>query len=309
MEQAQARDWEAQMQFQREQTQQQADRDREDRAKAATDAAWQSSKGSAYNAALSSGTNRLRSLGIDSGDPLGVYSQFTDRINAGNAGLQTGADYSSAFSPTILDEILGSARVGQRNKYTNQFNQQVSPYYAEDRFSATSDDAILNSILDQQYNDALTGLQSAKGRGQASQAVYDRALQDLSTAKYTANTDLQNIGRGVRESDIADINKRRQSSLDAASNWDFGTTYDPMGEAGRITNYADERGQGLEGELRGAVGGKQYFDINSLIGNASAKVGNATTPSTTGTGGSALYDTFQNQAQNNASTRSNEGIF
>lgn len=307
MEQAQAREWEAAQEFEREQRRAQEDREREDRAKAASDAAWTSSKGSAYNAALSAGTSKLRSLGLESGDQYGVYDQFTGRLNQANAGLGMGSDYSTAFSPTILDEILGGARTSQRNKYTGAFNTAVSPYYAEDMFGATSDDAILNSILDQQYNDALADLDAAKGRGQASQAVYDRALRDLGTAKYTANTDLQNIGRGIRESDITDINRRRQSSLDAAGAWDFGTTYDPAAEAGRVRGYAGERQAGLEGELRGAVGGKEYFDINSLIGKAAARVGNQTTPTTTGSGSSALYDTFQNQA--NASTRTNEGIF
>jgi len=306
MEQAQAREWEAAQEFEREQRRAQEDRDREERAKAASDAAWQSSKGAAYTGALTGGTNRLRSLGIESGDPYGVYDQFTNRINTADQSLQVGGDYTSAFSPTILDEILGSARTGQRNKYRTTFNEQVSPYYAEDTFGATSDDAILNSILDEQYNTAVSDLDAAKGRGQASQAVYDRALRDLGTAKYTANTDLQNIGRGIRESDITSVNQRRQAALDAAANWDFGTTYDPTSEASRVRSYAGERQAGLEGELRGAVGGKEYFDVNSLIGKAAARVGNATTPTTTA-GTSSLYDTFQNQAQQNAKT--NEGIF
>ena len=306
MEQAQARDWEAAQEFERQQRQEATARDIAAQQKAATDAAWMSSKNAAYTGALSGGTNRLNAMGISSGDPYGVYDQFTNRINTANQSLQTGADYSTAFNPSILDEILGTARTGQRNKYTSAFNQQVSPYYAEDTFGATSDDAILGSILDQQYSDAMADLDAAKGRGQASQAVYDRALRDLGTAKYTANTDLQNIGRGVRESDINAVNQRRQAAIDAASNWDFGTTYDPTGEANRLRSYAGERQQGLEGELRGAVGGKEYFDVNSLIGKAAARVGNATTPTTTA-GTSSLYDTFQNQAQQNAKT--NEGIF
>jgi len=308
MEQAQARDWEAAQEFERQQRQEATARDIAAQQKAAADAAWMSSKNAAYTGALSGGTNKLRGLGIESGDPYGVYDQFTNRINTANQSLQTGADFSGAFAPTILDEILGSARTGQRNKYRTSFNEQVSPYYAEDTFGATSDDAILNSILDQQYADAMSGLDAAKGRGQASQAVYDRALKDLGTARYTANTDLQNIGRGVRQSDIDAINQRRQSALDSAANWDFGTTYDPMQEANRVRGYAGERQAGLEGELRGAVGGKEYFDINSLIGKAAARVGNATTPTTTG-GTGALYDTFQNQAAADAANKTNEGIF
>jgi hypothetical protein len=112
----------------------------------------------------------------------------------------------------------------------------------------------------------------------------------------------------VLQSDIGDINTRRQAALDSASNWDFGTTYDPSAEANRVKSYGADKLASLEGDIRGAVGGKQYFDVNSLLGGATAKVGNQTTPSTTGT--SALFDTFQNEATRNATTaKQNEGIF
>lgn len=307
-EQAAARDWEAQQEFNREQ-QRQERIDAAARAdKEAKDAAWQSSRGSAYNAALQGGTSRLAGLGIQAGDPYGVYSDFTNRINTANAGLETGADYSSAFSPTIVDEILGSHRTQARNQFTNQYNTMLPDYYAEDRFGATSDDAILNSILDQQYNDALAGLQSARDRGQATSSVYDRAIKDLGTGRAVANTDLQNIGRGVRQSDIENVNKRRTSSLNNIANWDFGQTYDPSAETGRVRSYADELGSTLEGDIRGAVGSREFFDINSLLGRAQARVGNQTTPTTTGT--TALQSTFENEANRNATAaKQNEGIF
>lgn len=306
-EQAAARDWEAQQEFNREQTRQAAIDQQKAEEKAAADAAWTSGKGAAYNAALSSGASRLQGMGIEAGDPYGVYSDFTNRINQANAGLTTGADYSSAFAPTILDEILGTHRNQQRTKFTNQYNTLMPSTYAEDRFGGTSDDAILNSILDQQYQDALLDLQSARGRGQATQSVYDRALRDLDTAKITANTDLQGVGSGVRSKDIENVNRRRDTSLGNIANWDFGTTYDPAQETGRVRSYADELGGTLEGDIRTALGGRQLFDTNALIGRAAARIGTTPTPTAGGTGTNALYDTFQDQAQN--ASKQDEGIF
>jgi len=51
MEQAQAREWEAAQEFDREERRAQADRERIANEKAASDAAWQSGRGTAYNAA------------------------------------------------------------------------------------------------------------------------------------------------------------------------------------------------------------------------------------------------------------------
>jgi hypothetical protein len=305
-EQAEARDWEAKQDFEREQRRQEAIDAKDAIKKEAADTAWMSGKNAAYQGALTGGTSKLQGLGLSSGDDYGVYDQFTNRINTANQSLAPGADYSGAFSPTILDELLGSARTGQRNKYNTAFSSQISPYFGEDQFGSTSDDAILSSILDQQYGDAMTDLEASRARGSTNQATYDRALRDLDRSKATANTDLQNIGRGVLEDIQGDIGTRRQAALDQAANWDFGTSYDPTAEANRIRSYAGERKGGLEGELRGAVGGKEFFDINSILGKAAAKVGNQST----GTGTSALYDTFENEAtRKDETTRANEGTF
>ena len=167
----------------------------------------------------------------------------------------------------------------------------------------------MSSILDTQYGDALADLQSARDRGQATSAVYDRAMRDLDTGRATANTELQGIGRGVLEDIVGDINTRRQGSLDSAAAWDFGSTYDPTQEAGRIRSYADERRAQLEGDVRGAVGGKEFFDINSLLGKAKARVGSASAPGSD-SGSNALLDTFANEAtRTNQNIKANEGIF
>jgi hypothetical protein len=307
LEQAQARDWEAQQEDVRETRREEKAAEKEEDKKAISDAAWLSSKNAAYGGAKSGAASRLNALGIGAGDQYGVWDQVNNRYDTANAGLQTGADYSGAFNSSIVDEILGSARTGQRNKYGTAFSSAISPYFAEEQFGSTSDDAILASILDQQYSDAMTDLQASRARGSTNEATYNRALRDLDRTKATANTDLQNIGRGVLEDITGDIGTRRQGSLDQAANWDFGTTYDPTAEANRIRSYADERRAGLEGELRGAVGGREFFDVNSLLGKAAAKVGNQST-GTTGT--SALYDTFENEATRaNENVRANEGTF
>jgi hypothetical protein len=309
-EQAQARDWEAAQEFEREQKRQDAIDAKAAIDKQASDAAWLSGKNSAYQGAQSGARSRLNSLGITAGDPYGLYSSIMGKYDTANNALQQGADYSGAFSPNVYEEEIGSARTGQRNKYATQFGSAINPYYAEDTFGNTRDDTILASILDTQYGDALADLQSARDRGQATSSVYDRALRDLDTGRATANTELQGIGRGVLEDVRGDINTRRQGSLDSAAAWDFGGTYDPTAEANRIRNYAEERGAQLEGDVRGAVGGKQFFDINSLLGKAKARVGSATAPGATDTGSSALLDTFANEAsRNNQNIKQNEGIF
>lgn len=308
MEQAMAREWESKQEFDREQRRQEAANALAAAEKAERDAQWNRGKSAAYNTALSYGKQRGAELFGDT-DPYGVMSKFNTLINTAGSGLQPGDEYATVYSPNIFDEVLSSSLTGVRNKNKSAFNAALDPYYAEDMFGATADDAILASILGGQYDTALSDLGAARDRGQLSNIAYDRALKDLGTAKTTANSELQTIGGGVLADIVGDFNTRRTSALDEIGNWNFGDApYDVGRSTGRVKDYATNRQQGLEGEILTAVGGKEFFDIPSLIGKSTARAGNQTTPSTTGAG--ALYDTFANEATKKAdAVRQNEGIF
>jgi len=310
-EQAAARDWEAQQEEKRAQARQDAIDAKAASDKAAALETWKGNRGTAYNTALSSATSRLKSLGIEAGDPYGIYSDVTGRYNAANAGLSDMGDYTTAFAPTVVDEALAGGRTRARNTIRTGFEGALPRYYAEDMFGSTADDAILASILNQQYNDASADLMAARDRGQVSSIAYDRALRDLGTAKAGANTQLQTIGGNILAGLADDINTRRSAALDDIAAWDFGMApYDVTGETGRIKRRASEKLAGLEGDIRGAVGEREFFDVPGLIGKASARVGNQTTGTTGTTGASALYDTFANEAlRKNETTKTNEGTF
>jgi len=307
MAEARAQDWANQQSFERQEVIRKEEANAKAAEKAAKDAAWATGRSSAYNRAQSYGNERLNALGLEANDPYGLGTAYRSRLESANAGLQEGGDYASAFSPNNFDEVMGGARTAQRNKYSSSFNKAVDPYYGETIFGSTADDAILASILGDQYNEALSDITASRDRGQVNQSVYDRAIADLGKAKTTANDELQSIGGGVLSGLQADIGKRRQSALDAAAEWDFGGSYDPTQEADRIQKYGQEQLSGLGGKLRSAIGERSFFDVPGLIGKASAKAGSATTPKAGGTlddGTSALSNTFQNAAQ-----KEQEGTF
>lgn len=308
-EQAEAREWEASQQAARD-ARAAAERKAEEAArKAEADAKWSTGRSSAFNRALDYGTSRMTSMGMDSTDPYGVGALYRSRVGANNNALQVGDDYTAAFAPTIWDDVVGEVRGGQRNKYTRAFGNEVDPYYAEERFGSTADDAILNAILGRQYDDAFSGIQTARGRGQINQAGYDRAIADLSTARSGANAELQRIGGGVLSGIQSDVNSRRQRGLDSASAWDFGDTFDVGREAGRVKSYADERMSGLEGDITNAIGGKNFFDVNTLLGRAASRAGTETAPTSFGNAGSAGNAGMGALANALSGKKREEGVF
>ena len=310
MEVAAANDWTAQQEWNRQQAQDKADKDAKDIKDAADLTDWQGRKSTAFNNAQTSGTNRLNSLGITSGDPYGVYKSWQDKLNANNSSLANMQDFSSSFSDSILDEVLGTGRTDQRNKLNTQFNSAMPTYYADDTFGSTSDDAILQGILDSQFNDALQDFAIARDRGQVTSTAYDRAVKDAGTTKSTAWGDLNKIGGGVLSSDIGNINKLREGSLDQAANWDYGSTYDVGAETDRIKKKAGELTGSLDADIRAALGDKNYFDVSNMLGKATSRVGNQTTGTGGTAGTSALYDTFANEAdRKNKDTLKEEGTF
>jgi hypothetical protein len=301
-EEASAREWEA-AQADARARRAAEERKAEEAAKRADDVRkWTSGKGTAYSQALDYGRQRMTGMGLDPADPYGLDQMYRQRIDAANLGLQELDDYSAAFSPSQFDTVYGEVRGGARNKLKKEFDTQLDPYYAEDRFGSTADDAILSMILGSQYDDARTDIGTARDRGQINQSVYDRALRDLDTRKSGANSELQGLGGGVLSSIIDDLNRRRGDVGNKINAFELSDTLDLGRESGRIRSRADERFSGLEGDIRTAVGDKQFFDTSGLIGKAAARVGTNTAP-TSGTS-NPLLTTFQDQTR-----KQNEGVF
>lgn len=228
-------------------------------------AAYQSRLGGAYNQAKGYGASELQRRGIsDDYGILGAYQSEIDRLKGTIPDLDPnpGGYFNTA---SAFETALGGAREGQRKKLTRGYEAEVPSGYEQTYIPDTADDALINSIISEQFGDAESGIQRARDRGQLNETGFNTATQALGRQRAGAVARANELGMGVLETgrqSLRDIDKQARAGI---SNWDFGDLYDTGTYTGRIKSGASAFTGGLEGKLRNAFGDTEFFDPSSLI--------------------------------------------
>jgi len=251
---------------------------------------WQGDVGTAYNAAQTYGQQRYAESGLDPSDPYGIMKAFRADLDLQRAQMPEMAAPSAYFGNSLYDQAYDRVRSGERNRLTGQANQFAGSGFENDLFSDTSDDSILQSILDSQYNDAKLNFERQAARGQLTGSAFERALADLDTAKSGAFGKLNDIGGGVLQgyrSKLADYGNNIRNKI---STFDFGQGFDLEKEKTGLNTLADSFRSRLEGDVRNAIGGTSLFDISKIIAGANQNAGTLATTGKTQLGTSTLDD-------------------
>ncbi len=266
---AEARDWELSQQEARDAVV----RAREDAQKAEMTAKelaqWRSKRANTYKGVQNYGQNKLKSYGLDSNDPYGIYSSIQSGLDSANSGLSD-MDDLSGINNSLVDTTLSDIRGQQRNKFKKQLNTGFDDYHIEDTFADTADDTILQTLMGGQYNDAYGEIDTAFGRGQLTEGSREAARKSLEGGKSKALADLQGIGGGVLSKRRDDLRSQKGRTASKINEFDFGDTLDIDGEIGRLKNKSAGYLGSLEGDIRTALGDKRLFDPASIVGKANA---------------------------------------
>lgn len=205
----------------------------------------------------------------------------------------------------IADIVLGNATQNQRTQYSNQINNMFGNDFANQRVASTADDDIINAILGEQYNPALEQIQRAFERGTVNEQGFQTAMNALNNQKSTASANLQQTGGGLLQALRDQLSGVGNEARTAASNYQLGTTFDPTGYQTRADTIFNEGISGLEGNLRNAIGGQQFFDIGSILNQGRTSQGTANNNNR------ALFDAFAADEQDKNKQRGlgTQGVF
>lgn len=205
----------------------------------------------------------------------------------------------------IADIVLGNATTNRRTQYSNQINNMFGNDFANQRVASTADDSYIDSILGEQYNPALEQIQRAFERGTVNEQGFQTAMNSLNNQRTTAAANLQQTGGGLLQSIRDSLSGVGNEARNAASNYQLGTTFDPTSYQSRADTIFNEGMSGLEGNLRNAIGGQQFFDIGSILNQGRTAQGTANNNNR------ALFDAFQADEQNKNKQRGlgTQGVF
>lgn len=213
------------------------------------------------NAAFDNVRQTFQQRGLD---PMSYEERIQRALDLEQQGMNftTGVNtFDKDFGTRLLDDL--------RNERVREFQQNINSFAPEgfetQAFGSTADDAILDAILGDQFSQASDAILRSRDRGVLNDAGFRYAMDNLNTQKSAAGSRLQDIGGGILEDYRGQLRGIADNARTGAGNFDFGSTFDPSIYGSKIETRRNELSGGLEGDIRNAIGGEQFFDIASLI--------------------------------------------
>lgn len=199
--------------------------------------------------------------GLSAGD-------YEDRINAALDLAQQGMTYNTGvntFGSDIGSSVLDDIRNEQIREYQSAINEFAPEGFERSAFASTADDAIIDAILGEQFGEASDSILRARDRGTLNDQGFDYAMANLEQQRKAASSRLQDMGGGILEGYRGQLGDIAGNARTGAGNWDFGDTFDPNTYRTQFDTLQSELGGRLEGDIRNAIGGEQFFNTDTLI--------------------------------------------
>ncbi len=228
-------------------------REREERATSARTTATASARSEAEAEAVRRGLNPAD------------YQSLIDREISQILGLipqdeQTPGSFFTNFGSNVFSE----EESGLRARSVADVNRIAPAGFARANTPDTIVDPIIESIIGEQYNEALRGVDAARSRGALTDVGYGAATGSLGTSRGGARAQFDPIvssvlsgARGAQE-DVAGLGRERAGGLS------LGQTFDLSGLESDIRATEAREEDAIPGRIR-ALGPTDLFDIQSLL--------------------------------------------
>jgi hypothetical protein len=256
---------------------------------------------SAYQRSYLDSQQAFRDYGID---PTGYDAQIKAELDKLRGTVPNLAENPSTYFRNVGSDIIKNNETTNRNSYNNTFNSQYGNNWANTAIGDTSDDAILENILNEQKDPVNQYLQRAKDRGTLNGSGYDHAMQEFERQMTAARAKLNTIGTDVITGNRTKLNDERQRAADAISGYKFGQDFKLDDYTSGLSSKANNFLGTLEGDIRNQLSGVKLFDQNALLlsgGQAQGPINDQ----------GALFDQFINgqKKKDNRGLNSNGGTF
>jgi hypothetical protein len=241
-------------------------------AQAASDAklgAWNNQRTGLYNSSLQDALSQLAGMGdTDQGDIAAVQGAF-GRANAGIGDMQNLSGVFDGLAAKTFANLTSQKQAG----YTKTLNQLFPTGFDTTKVADTTDDDILNGIMQSQYDDASQQANRLLSRGTITQEGYDANLKALTNQKAGANSKLTTLGNNELNSERSSINNIINGGRSDIANFQLGQSLDPNNYMNKVNTAYDSWFKGLGDKLKG-IAPTDLFDTSGFLNTA----GNITGP-------------------------------
>lgn len=214
------------------------------------------------------------------GDRYGLLGLYNSLLSGAESAIPEGEENPSSF--INANDLWSQAANTQRGVYRNKYKKQERDLYDtgfETRAIADEmDDPILQSILGDQQTEARAALDRSRARGQLNDEAYGYAQSALGQQAASANNTLQGLGMGVLQRYRDTLTNRARNLDQRVQDWDFGDDIDFNAERSGYDKDIGRFRTNLEGDVRSAIGDRELFNMDLLLGKARNKAGTSNAP-------------------------------
>lgn len=196
-------------------------------------------------------------------EPL-VKAEF-DRISAA---APADIDPKGVFADNIASAVLDGEQARLRNQYLQQTDEKFGSNYGQKAITSSLLDDTIQSILSEQRQGAEQYLDRGKARGIYNDVGYNAGRSAIDSAANIGRAKLGSMGHDVINKYRTDADAIRDKAYGEASGFQLGRQFslDPyISQANELVGRANSN---ASGDLRGAIGGTNFFDLSALTNRA-----------------------------------------
>ncbi len=231
-----------------------------------------------YSGGQNWGQNRLNTLGFQ--DTYGIMDAFNQQLDSAKNLVPSVSDNVGSYFnyDTLWNNAYNQTQSSQQSKLDNAFRALTPVGWQEQQFSNTSDDAILDAILNSQYQDAANTFDAARKRGQLSQGAYDNTLRGLDQKKLAARSTLEDLGQGVLSGYRDQLTGLGKQYGDQITNYKLGQNFDVNSFTDALQGKKTDLMGRMQGDIYKALGDTSLFSTDALMARGNAAAGTSNNP-------------------------------
>jgi hypothetical protein len=174
---------------------------------------------------------------------------------------------------SLYNQAFETAQGDVRNSYLNRINDQYGTDYSTRTFADTADDPIINAMLGKQRLSAQEGIDRAKSRGQLNTAGLNAATGSLGELESRGRAEANQLGGGVLSRYRQNLDEAIGSLRNRANTASLGGSFDLEGGVQDINNRVYNFQQSLGGDVKAALGDRNFINLGDILGRAGAEQG------------------------------------
>jgi hypothetical protein len=203
-------------------------------------------------------------------DSYGLNSQeFSPRIQSELdrmlVGTKPGADITNIVNGrSIASSILDDELRKQRTQLGQQAEQKFGGNFSDRFVQGNMLDGIVDQIVSEQKQNALDFVDRGAKRGIFNEIGQSAAMNKIGQSAEVGRSTVSNLAGGIIDNYRTQLGGVRDQAFNSAQGFNFGSNINFDELLGRASEIGQRAQTNAPGELRGAVGGQNFFDLSNI---------------------------------------------